>query len=322
MSAKRDLTHADLVRLRRDRENVRRVDRAAREATRPTPPITRRASKQDSVRPKRRTARASGARRRFQIALHLPRTDVRSINVPRPRLGRRLFSFFLTAVLGTALYLAFDLPQLRVTHAQITGNQMLSAEEINSVLSVSGRPVFLLTPEDLETRLRLHYPELVSVKVTVALPNLVSVHITERQPLIRWEQGASYTWISADGVAFRPRGEVPGLISVTALSGPLVETSGGDAFTPAPFISVDMVQALKGLARHVPPNTPISYDASFGFGWNDPRGWQVHFGTSGNDVELKMRVYESMVNSLIQRGIRPALINVTYPTAPYYRISQ
>jgi hypothetical protein len=34
-----------------------------------------------------------------------------------------------------------------------------------------------------------------------------------------------------------------------------------------------------------------------------------------------MRVYESMVNSLTQRGIRPALINVTYPTAPYYSIT-
>jgi hypothetical protein len=39
-------------------------------------------------------------------------------------------------------------------------------------------------------------------------------------------------------------------------------------------------------------------------------------------VALKMRVYESMVDSLTQRGIRPALINVTYPTAPYYRMTR
>jgi hypothetical protein len=83
-----------------------------------------------------------------------------------------------------------------------------------------------------------------------------------------------------------------------------------------------MVQALKGLAGHVPPNTPILYDSGFGFGWDDPRGWRVSFGTSARDVELKIRVYESMVSSLTQRGIQPVLINVTYPTAPYYRISQ
>jgi hypothetical protein len=83
-----------------------------------------------------------------------------------------------------------------------------------------------------------------------------------------------------------------------------------------------MVESIKGLAGHVPPGMQILYDASFGFGWNDPRGWKVYFGTSGSDVELKMRVYESMVASLTERGIQPAVVNVTYPTAPYYRLSE
>jgi cell division septal protein FtsQ len=322
MNRKKELTHSELVRLRREKENVKIMERAANQATRPMPPITRRATRQDASQPKHKSTRASGARRRFQIALPLPTRETRSISIPRPRLGGRVPSFILVALFGAALYCAFNLPQLRVTQAQITGAQLLSPAEINSVLNVAGRPIFLLTPEALETRLRLHYPELVSVHVTVALPNLVSVHITERQPVIRWEQGGGYTWISEDGVAFRPRSEVSGIVSVVALSGPNVEISGGDALTPAPFISVEMVQALKGLASHVPPNTPVLYDPSFGFGWNDPRGWQVHFGTSARDVELKVRVYESMVNSLTQRAIQPVLIDVTYPTAPYYRINQ
>jgi hypothetical protein len=83
-----------------------------------------------------------------------------------------------------------------------------------------------------------------------------------------------------------------------------------------------MVQAVKGLAGHVPPGVPILYDPKSGFGWNDPRGWRAYFGTSARDVELKMRVYEAMVNSLTQRGIKPAMINVTYPAAPYYRMSE
>jgi hypothetical protein len=67
---------------------------------------------------------------------------------------------------------------------------------------------------------------------------------------------------------------------------------------------------------------PILYDAKSGFGWNDPRGWRAYFGMTARDVELKMRVYESLVTSLIQRGIQPALINVTYPAAPYYRLTE
>jgi cell division septal protein FtsQ len=193
---------------------------------------------------------------------------------------------------------------------------------LNAVVNVSGQPIFSLKPADLETRLRLNYPELVFVDVTVSLPNLVSVIVAERHPVVRWEQAGGYTWISEDGVAFRPRGEIAELISVAAVSAPSVAATASDPLSPVPFISPEWVRALKGLAGHVPPGAIIIYEANYGFGWNDPRGWRVYFGTSANDVELKMRVYESMVNSLTQRGIRPALINVTYPTAPYYRMSQ
>ncbi len=157
----------------------------------------------------------------------------------------------------------------------------------------------------------------------MSLPNTVSVHVVERKPVVRWEQGDGYTWISEEGIAFRPHGDMPGLIAVVALSAPPIEgIVSSDPLTPAPFLSPEMVKTLKGLAGHVPPGMQIFYDASFGFGWNDPRGWKVYFGTSASDVELKMRVYESMVASLTQRGIQPALINVTYPTAPYYRLSE
>jgi len=254
--------------------------------------------------------------------MHMPRTDIRSISIPRPHLGWRLLSFVLVSLLGAALYFAFESPELRVTEVQLAGNQILTQQEVNAVLNLSGQPVFLLTPSDIETRLRLNYPELASVRVEMSLPNLVSVNVTERKPFIRWEQGGGYTWIAEDGIAFRPRGEMEGLISVVALSAPPVEGGGSDPLTPAPFISTEMVQALRGLAWHVPPGTPILYDKDYGFGWNDPRGWRVHFGISASDVELKMRVYESMVDSLSQRGIRPAVINVMYPTAPYYRMSQ
>ena len=330
MSEKQDLTRSDLVRLRREREKKQRRQRAATQATRSAPPAVGR-GRQEIVQPRRKSARANtapsarNARRRFHNALLpvAPDAELRGISIPRPRLGPRLFSFFIVALLGTALYLAFNLPQLRAGPAQVTGNQMISAEEINSVLSIAGEPVFLLMPSKLETNLRLSFPELTSVNVDVTLPNVVSVQVSERTPVIRWEQGGSFTWISEDGVAFRPRGDMPSLISVIALSAPPIEGNvSPDSLTPAPFISAEMVQAIKGLGGHVPPGVTILYDASFGFGWNDPRGWRVYFGTKASDVELKMRVYESLVNSLTQRGIQPALINVTYPSAPYYRLSE
>ncbi len=316
-------TRSETVRQRRAKETAKHVERARKDATRPMPPVTTRDRRE--VVKSRRKPTSQSTRRRFQVALLpiSPDSNMRGISIPRPELGWRLLSFILAALLGAGLYFAFNLPAFRVTEAQVTGNQILTQADINSTLVVAGQPIFLLVPAELENRLRINYPELISVKVTVTMPNLVSVNIAERQPLIRWQQGDGYTWISEDGVAFRPRGEMPGLIPVVALSAPPVEgTEAPDALTPAPFLSAEMIQALKGLVGHVPASTPILYDASFGFGWNDSRGWRVYFGTSARDVELKIRVYESMVSSLTQRGIQPALINVTYPTAPYYRMSQ
>lgn len=322
MSEKRERTRAELVRLRREQEHAKQMQRAMKEATRPVPPPSAR-TKQETAKPARKpTQKPEGNKRRFNIALHMPRGNIRAIHIPRPKLGWRSLSFALVVTFGALIYLAFTRPDLRVTEAQVTGNQILTPTEVKAVMNVTGQPIFTLIPSDLETRLRLNYPELASVQVSVSLPNLVSVHLVERKPVIRWEQGGGYTWVAEDGVAFRPRGEMIGLISVVAVSGPPVIGSGSDPLTPAPFISVEMVQAVKGLGWHVPPGEMILYDDVFGFGWNDPRGWRVYFGTTAHDVELKMRVYETMVASLTQRGIRPALINVTYPTAPYYRMNQ
>ena len=319
MSERREKSRAEFVRLRREQEHAKQMQRAMKEATRPVPTPGERARKQTKpARPPKDTPN----KRRFNISLHMPRPNFRAIHFPRPRVGWRTVSFVLLAILGAAISLAFTRPELRAMQAQVTGNQMLTPEEVNSVLNIAGQPVFFLIPSELETRLRLNYPELAAVQVTVSLPNLVSVHLVERRPLIRWEQGGGYTWIAHDGVAFRPRGEIAELISVVAVSPPPVIGTANDPLSPTPFLSMEMVQSLKGLAGHVPPGAVILYDPAFGFGWNDPRGWRAYFGTTASDVELKMRVYETMVNSLTQRGIRPALINVTFPTAPYYRMNQ
>lgn len=319
MSEKKDITRADEVRLRREKESHQRTQRAVRHATRTMPPVTTR-GRPSPTTPRRRPAQ--NTRRRFQVAVPIPSDDIRTFSIPRPRFGMRAISFILAGIFGAAIFFAYNLPYFRVTQAQITGNQMLSVQEINSAMGIINQPIFSLKPADLETRLRLNFPELVSAQVTVGLPNLVVVNLVERHPVIRWEQGGGYTWIAEDGVAFRPRGDMPELISVVAESAPALRLSTSDPLNPVPFISTEMVQSLQGLGAHVPPGMVIIYSPDYGFGWNDPRGWRVYFGTSADDMELKMRVYEAMVNSLTQRGIRPAMINVTYPTAPYYRMSQ
>ena len=49
--------------------------------------------------------------------------------------------------------------------------------------------------------------------------------------------------------------------------------------------------------------------------------WQGYFGTSAQDMPLKERVYQSLVDSLMARSVYPEYINVVYPEAPYYRMA-
>jgi hypothetical protein len=54
----------------------------------------------------------------------------------------------------------------------------------------------------------------------------------------------------------------------------------------------------------------------------DGRGWTVWFGSSALQMDMRLRVYTVLVDSLAQRGISPTFINVAYPNAPYYRLGQ
>jgi POTRA domain, FtsQ-type/Cell division protein FtsQ/DivIB, C-terminal len=322
MSSKREMSRAELVRTRLRQEAKKRPALTSAINTRTLPPIVSRTGMTYTVQQK---GTVPSTKRRFQAAFSIPGFEMRfpAISLPRAEVKSRLFSLFLCLLLGTAVYLAFTLPEFQVTGAQVSGNQRISADEINSVLGSSGQPIFMLRPSDLETRLRLNYPELVSATVTVGLPNLLAVNIVERQPVILWQQGGGFTWIDSSGVAFRPHGTADKLITVNAAAAPPPGTATSqDPLSPVPFLTVDMVKAIQTLAPSVPAGTTMTYDPQIGFGWQDARGWKVSFGNNANDIALRLQVYQSLVNTLTQQGIVPTFISVQYANAPYYRMNQ
>jgi cell division septal protein FtsQ len=169
----------------------------------------------------------------------------------------------------------------------------------------------------------LNYPELTSAQVDVYLPNYVYVTVVERQPVVMWQQSGGFTWIDGTGVAFRPRGEAAGLVLVNAVDAPPagVQTST-DPYSPPPFIQKEYVDAALALAPLVPAGSTLTYSAADGFGWKDPRGWTVAFGTSAHDMPLKIRVYQALVESLTQKSKVPEFISVVHPDGPYYRMAE
>lgn len=314
MTEKRSSTRSDDVRLRRAREQRQRQQQAVERAYRP-----------QHVAP-RKTTRATPrqqADRRYNIALGVPQNRLHVPSLPRIKPGWRMASLGIILTLGVLLYLLWNLPFFRVTEAQVTGAVRLTPQEINAALGVSGHPIFVLRPDELVTQMRVAYPEISSAQITLGWPNQVQVLVTERQPVLLWQLSEGYTWIDVDGVAFRPRGEVSGLIPVMALATPpAAQATSTDPLSPQPYLSQDLVKAAQILSSTLPAGVTMVYDPKNGFGWTDPQGWQVFFGSSSKDMALKVRVYQSLAASLAARGIIPAFISVVHVDAPYYRMAQ
>ena len=320
MSDKRELSRAEAARRRRAQRAVKEMEQTKKHATRPVVPVTSRA------RPAPVSSRPMLVKkpRRFNIALGLPEFHLSKpkFAMPRMRANLRFASILISILLGAVIYLAFTLPYFFVPSATVLGNNHISAEEINSLLGVTGQNIFTVQPDELQTRLRMNYPELLSAEVKVYLPNHVYVTISERVPVIIWQRGEGYTWIDEAGVAFRPRGLQAGLVPVIAVDDPIPGiVEPGDLFTPPPYMQEELVDAILALSPLLPAGTSMTFDSTQGLGWKDSRGWQVYFGTSVEDMPLKARVYQSLVDSLMARNIYPAYINVMYPEAPYYRMA-
>ncbi len=326
MSDKETPSRSDLVRQRQKKEESRRLTRVPKRASQPTHTLPRRGVTLDAstqrVKPQAKPVRTYEAIAAAAPVAN-PMRDLRAPALPRIRVGWRLLSFFLVTLFGAGIYFAWTLPQFRVPAATLVGNQMLNAEEVESILRLNGAPIFLVVPADAEHALRLNFPEITSAKVSVELPNKVIATITERQPVIRWEQDGAYAWVDAEGVAFRPRGEMGGLVVVSASGSPPAGLkSESDALAPVPFVSAQVIESIRLLAPNVPQGSVLLYNPKFGMGWVDARGWTVWFGSKAEQTDVKLRVYSALVASLAQRGITPSFINVAYPGAPYYRVGQ
>jgi cell division protein FtsQ len=232
----------------------------------------------------------------------------------------RWVSAGLAAVLVFFLYMLSTSSSFAVATAEVSGNQRIGVADINAVLSIIGQPIVKAMPAQLAADLQAAYTDLESVQVQVRFPNQVVVHVVERAPVIAWYQDNAVTWIDAKGVAFAPRGEVPGLLPVQAIGAPLDVPQ--DASLPAGihnFITPDMVRAIFAVAPEAPSGIPMIFDPTYGIGWQDPRGWTTFFGKSAKDIQMKKLVYNNLLDSLNLKGIQPTLVSVEYLDAPFYK---
>jgi len=326
---KQELPRAELVRQRRTQQTHKRLTQTRKTVYRPETvymPVTPRLVKQTRT-PKGKAARPATKkprRQRYDIAFSMGRADVRTPGIAIPQLGTRLLSSLLCAALIFSLYTIWTSSTFKVNGTEISGNQRLGENEINAALQIIGQPIFMAIPAQIAANILADYADLSSAEVHVVFPNRIIVSVAERISLIAWYQDGTMAWIDAQGVAFPPRGKAGNLISVVANGNPppvQLDPQQAAGQMP-PFLDPAMVQVICTLNPFIPGGAPMIYDTTYGLGWQDARGWQVYFGQNTDDIPLKLKVYQAIVDMLTNKGIRPTLISVEYPNAPFYRVTQ
>ena len=325
---------------RSDRVRARRVNspqvpskgerKASRPPRDPMPPVMVRSGYAPLAGGKTRRNRKA-VKRRYDIALDAPGVEIQLPAVPAVRLGWRVFSLIMVIALSVLLYSLWTSPTYRVEMVEVEGTIHLSPQDIHAAINVYNKPVFALDPDEMALALKERYCDILSdISVQVALPAKVVVSVSERYPMIEWIQGSEVRWVDGHGYWFHPRGEADKLVSVQARGLPEpspVAGESGEICKPLmgvspQMMSPDMVNAILALRSHAPVDTPLVYDPEHGLGWHDPGGWEVYFGTKIDDIDTKLKVYQSVVAYLQAEKIRPALVNMEHVNAPFYRLEQ
>lgn len=250
---------------------------------------------------------------RFDTAVRLegkPRLRLPSFRLIRT--GARIPALLLLSIAVWGFTTIYSSADFKVDQPEISGIQYVSPSRIRTIAGVKGQSVFKVDPGEIEGLLE-SMPEIKDAEVDVHWPNRVEIMIEERQPVMAWND-AGQTWIlSADGLAFYLRDPIPGLVHVQSLTSVL---RVGEALDPV--IEKEKITAAYDLSLLLKNDAPILYDAKYGFGFQDERGWMAYFGFAG-DMNAKYRIYEAIAADLVKDGYPATLVSVEDLESPFYR---
>jgi hypothetical protein len=330
------------VRERRTVTSQARVHAAVRQAANPVVRRSVPVSPGSNAQPVMNRAK-SKARRKFSIALSSDGARIVLPSLPMVRPGWQTLSAVLVVALLAAIIFVSSSDTFRIDSLTVNGAQRLQPADLMAVMDVNGEPVFALNPDEMTRKLQKAYPELSSIQISVGLPNQVALDVVERQPVFEWKYGDTTLWIDMEGAAFLPRGAATLAVTVVADVPPtFVFVENAPENSAAVFSAIarllgsplmvydptlqrvdnDMLMSAASLTLRKPAESPLVYLEAEGFGWRDPRGWDVYFGQDLNDLDLKWEMYQAIINQLAQQGIQPTMISVSHVHAPFYRAPQ
>ena len=264
----------------------------------------------------------AGGRRRGARRLEMPQRRSRSQryeregvlavlpSLPTVRLGWRMASLAIVLLFGALLFYVLSTPDYFVESVNLGGASYVSAQEIYKASGLGREHIFWVKAETVKANIE-KLPGIISAQVELAWPNQVTITVNERRPKLVWRQGGESVWVDADGAMFPARAKLPDLLPVAV----------DDARLPVSKSQGVPIEAIRGALQleALRPNIELlHYDSKNGLSYQDGRGWRGYFGV-GTNMEVKLAVYETLVDDLVRRRIQPKAISVANPDAPFYR---
>ena len=241
-------------------------------------------------------------------------------------LSARWISLGLLALAVYALVLVGMDEHFYLTMIPVEGVISIPAAEIVAASELAGAHVFSVDPAAAAARVA-EMPGVINAAVTLTWPNQVLIEIHEDAPVAVWLDGGQPYWITENGRFIPARATVAGLLVIESeiekTAVPEVEVEGVIP-EPAPsltFIPDDVLAGAQQLRSLRPNIEKLFYKQSSGLSYEDGRGWRVYFGT-GEDMQQKLAIYETIAEELLARGLTPQYISVSNQEKPYYRVSE
>jgi len=226
----------------------------------------------------------------------------------------RAMSALIVVVFTAVLFLVFTTDLFYVRSIKVRGLGYLTTEEVFGFADVANTHLFWLDPEVVRENV-LRSSSIADATVELGWPpDMVNIEIEERQPAIIWAEAGNEMWVDLQGRMMPARVEVSNLIHVNVSAGAFDEP-----LTDGQQLDEDIVFGALQMQELLPETTSLNYDPVNGLGWTDENGWQVWMG-AGTGMNNKIKIYQTLVDNLITRGIQPGEINVANPDAPFYTV--
>ncbi len=228
------------------------------------------------------------------------------------RMRKVLWYALVVLVLAGALaaWLTLD-ARFYVYQIDVVGTERVSSEEVFRASGLSGIHILWVRSAEIESRITEALPVVEAADVSCNLSAKCTISVIEREPKMVWEKDGQLWAVDDEGVIFSPD-EMPETDHV--VRGPMPR--GEDD-----RLSEDVHVALLELwASDTTAIQELYYKPDRGLFFVDEQGWRVILG-HGSGMSERIKIAEQVMAYLKSRGLAPRFVDVRFPSAPYYSLT-